>query len=113
MTKSLRQRHERHALLLWNFSGVFSCQEQRKLKETRKLHKLPNGLGRLKPPPEQVRGDSKLDSPSDKETLASTGTTQGGTNLSSPKRAKRGCKDREEGGREDFLKKTFWKEEKN
>jgi len=35
---------------------MFSCQNQRKLKETKNYINLhsPNGLGGLKPPPEQV-----------------------------------------------------------
>jgi hypothetical protein len=46
----------------------------KKLKKQTTLHSL-KGLGGLKPPLEQVQGDSKLYKP----TLAFTGETQGGT----------------------------------
>jgi len=71
------RRHERRALPLHNLSGVFSCKNKgnlKKLKNHTNLHS-PKGLGGQKPPPKQVRGDSKLHSLSGWETLASTGTS--------------------------------------
>jgi hypothetical protein len=62
-------------------SEVFSCQETKKpnkLKKTNTLHS-PKRLGGLKPPLDEVQGDSKLHNPSGWETLASTRLTQGGT----------------------------------
>jgi hypothetical protein len=56
---------------------VFSCKNKgnlKKLKNHTNLHS-PKGLGGQKPPPKQVRGDSKLHSLSGWETLASTGTS--------------------------------------
>jgi hypothetical protein len=50
---------------LRHLSGVFSCQEPmkpKKLKNQTTLHS-PKRLGGLKPPLEQVQGDSKLHKP--------------------------------------------------
>jgi len=47
-------------------------------KQNKPLHSQKR-LGGLKPPLEQVQGDSKLHNPSGWETLASTRLTQGGT----------------------------------
>jgi hypothetical protein len=85
---------------------VFSCQEPRKPKKLKKkknqttLHS-PKRLGGLKPPLEQVQGDSKLHSPSGCETLASTGIIHEGTKISlALKWLREENKIREEGGLE-------------
>jgi len=63
---------------------VFSCQNQRKLKETKKLHKPPKSKRtRMTKTTTGTRsGDSKLHISSNCETLAFTGTTQGETKTS-------------------------------